>query len=241
MQKLFEKEKMTTFPNPDQHFGGFTYSQSGEDLALLNIFTLLFEAEVGTSPVMRPFWIDIGSHHPTYLSNTKLFYQRGFRGINIEPNSNLIGIFNYERADDINLNIGVGTEHGFANFYMFDIFSGRNTFSKKEAEEYALKYSHPVKETVILPVWTLNQVVHTYCESQFPPLLLIDAEGLDIEIIRNTDFNFYGSPRVICVECRKPHTGQMESLLLPYRYLLYQRCGDNLIFLKNEDYRKVIY
>lgn len=30
-------------------------------------------------------YVDVGANHPDRMNNTKLFYERGWRGINIEP------------------------------------------------------------------------------------------------------------------------------------------------------------
>ena len=76
-----------------------SYSQCGEDLILGFL--------VRSLGIERPSYIDIGAHDPTYLNNTKLLYQRGSRGINIEANPALIQRFKRQRPADINLNIGV--------------------------------------------------------------------------------------------------------------------------------------
>jgi hypothetical protein len=62
----------------DQWFGGRTYAQHGDDLAVLNIFKRL--------GIERPSYLDVGAYHPFDLSNTALLYERGSRGINVEPN-----------------------------------------------------------------------------------------------------------------------------------------------------------
>ena len=47
----------------------------------------------------------MGAHHPERISNTKLFYDSGSRGINVEANPELHKIFLEERPEDINLNV----------------------------------------------------------------------------------------------------------------------------------------
>ena len=51
------------------------WSQYGEDLVLLSML----------KDVDRGFYVDVGAMHPKYESVTKLFYDRGSRGINLEP------------------------------------------------------------------------------------------------------------------------------------------------------------
>ena len=79
-----------------------SYSQCGEDLIIAFLFRSL--------GIERPGYIDIGAHHPTYLSNTRLLYARGSRGINIEANPALIRRFRTQRPGDVNLNIGIVDE-----------------------------------------------------------------------------------------------------------------------------------
>ena len=38
-----------------------------------------------------------------------------------------------DRPEDSNLQVGVGDEPGFMNFYLIDKYSGRNSFSKHSA------------------------------------------------------------------------------------------------------------
>jgi hypothetical protein len=74
----------------DQWFGGRTYAQHGDDLAVLNIFKRL--------GIERPSYLDVGAYHPFDLSNTALLYERGSRGINVEPNEALFGAVSSRRG-----------------------------------------------------------------------------------------------------------------------------------------------
>src|SRR4051812_41063504 len=55
-----------------------SYAQQGEDLAVASIFGLL--------GVGRPTYLDVGAGDPVEGSNTYLFYERGCRGVLVEPN-----------------------------------------------------------------------------------------------------------------------------------------------------------
>jgi hypothetical protein len=67
--------------NPNSKFEKKSFSQTGEDLIVEFIFN-----DIG---VDYPSYIDIGAHHPYYLNNTQIFYLKGCRGINIEPDPSL--------------------------------------------------------------------------------------------------------------------------------------------------------
>ena len=53
-----------------------SYSHYGEDMILNHIFG---ERKTG-------FYADVGCYHPKWFSNTKKLYDKGWRGINIDPN-----------------------------------------------------------------------------------------------------------------------------------------------------------
>lgn len=208
--------------HPDQHFGSVTYSQHGEDLMLLNIFDLL--------SIEKPSYLDIGAHHPVNISNTKLLYDRGSRGVNVEANPNLFGAFLEQRPEDVNLCMGVGLINGLADFYMYDRWSGRNTFSLEETK--TLTDVLTVKETVRTPIRTLNFIVETYCNNKFPNLLTIDIEGLDLPVIESADFS-ESSPLVVVTEVRPKDTNAMIEVMHKKDFFLYCRMGENLIFAQS--------
>ena len=56
--------------------------------------------------VEKGFYVDIGGYDPDYDSVTKLFYLRGWHGINVEPQPSGYRLFEEKRNRDINLNIG---------------------------------------------------------------------------------------------------------------------------------------
>jgi len=68
------------------------YSQDGEDIILKEFF----------SGKEKGFYVDIGAHHPLRLSNTYLFYKKGWSGINIDAMPGSMKIFNKKRRRDIN-------------------------------------------------------------------------------------------------------------------------------------------
>jgi hypothetical protein len=55
-----------------------SYSQYGEDVLLQGFW------EDKWSWGYKGFWVDIGAHHPSNLSNTKAFALNGWRGINVD-------------------------------------------------------------------------------------------------------------------------------------------------------------
>jgi len=213
--------------HPDQRFGGVTYAQHGDDIVIRCVFDSL--------GIDNPSYLDIGAHHPSNISNTKLFYDAGSRGINVEANPNLFSQFMVDRPYDINLNFGVGKEAGFIPFYMIDNYSGRNSFDFETVNAFVQDYPEfSIKQVVDLPVMTVAQLLSN---RTVPDFLTIDVEGLDYDILKSIDFERYPF-KVICVEVggsdKINYADAVSSLLEENNYFSLIRCGANLIFVAKQ-------
>ena len=213
-----------------------SYSQCGEDLIVKYIFD--------TIGISNPSYIDIGAHHPYYLSNTALFYQNGSRGINIEPDITLYKDFLTDRKEDINLNIGVGIHEEDIDFYIISS-PALNTFSKKEAENYSNESRHFIKSVEKVRVRTLPNILKDFSNENFPQFLSIDAEGVDETIIKAIDYE-KKFPIVICIETISySETGngiknkEIIDFLEKKGYLLYADTYINSIFILDSLWRKL--
>ena len=213
--------------HPDQRFGGVTYAQHGDDIVIRCVFDSL--------GIDNPSYLDIGAHHPSNISNTKLFYDAGSRGINVEANPNLFSQFMVDRPYDINLNFGVGKQAGFIPFYMIDNYSGRNSFDFETVNAFIQDYPEfSIKQVVDLPVMTVAQILQNRA---VPDFLTIDVEGLDYDILKSIDFKRYPF-KVICVEVggsdKINYADAVSSLLEENNYFSLIRCGANLIFVAKQ-------
>ena len=166
-----------------------SYSQCGEDLILQYLFRLL--------KIDRVRYLDIGAHHPTYLSNTYLFYASGGSGVCVEPDPSLFSEFPEKRPRDTHLNCGVGIQPGEADFYVMST-STLNTFSKEEAERYQSYGNQRILKIIPVTLATVNQIIEQHF-SGCPNLVSLDVEGLDYAIMENFDFSRY-RPEVFCLE-----------------------------------------
>src|SRR5690606_979893 len=79
-----------------------SYAQNFEDIIL---WRALKHVEIG-------FYIDVGAGDPQEYSVTKAFYERGWRGINIEPVPQWYEKLVQERPKDINLPFAAGDQEG---------------------------------------------------------------------------------------------------------------------------------
>ena len=207
-----------------------SFSQCGEDLIVDYVFRL--------RGVSHPTYMDIGAHHPYFISNTALFYERGCRGINIEANPQLIPLFHKHRPEDINLNIGIGDQDGKLDFYVMEDDT-LSTFSKAERDHLAASGK---REATVLPVRirTVSVVLSESFGGKFPDFLTLDAEGMDLDILRSIDFDRHW-PKVICVEAAEyspvgagARRVELIDFLLSKDYIEYANTNLNAVMVKKE-------
>ncbi len=166
-----------------------SYSQCGEDLIIEYVFKL--------RGIYFPQYLDIGAHHPKFLNNTELFYQKGCKGINIEANPLLHNAFEIYRPKDINLNIGISDIEEELDFYIM-LDNTLSTFSKEEYHQL-IANGKRLDRVYKIKLTTITSILNHYCNGIFPDFLSIDVEGLDFKILKSIDFE-KSSPKVICVE-----------------------------------------
>lgn len=210
---------MKMFDHRDQWYGGRTYAQHGDDLAILNIF--------GCLRIRQPSYIDIGAHHPIHLSNTALLYSRGSRGINVEANPALIEEFKRLRPGDINLCAAVvGDSRKQATLNRIDETSGLNSLLKVK--------DVGVMDSVTVPATTADNIVVNYARGCWPDLLTIDAEGMDIPILRSINYS-NGGPKVICAEAISPMgdvCAELRTLMKSRGYSVHSFAGSNMLLVR---------
>jgi len=172
-----------------------SYSQCGEDLIIRFLFN-----SVG---IPQPTYIDLGAHHPNHLSNTKLLYADGSRGVNVEANPDLLARFRRSRRGDLNLNFGVGAEENdgkTVDFYVMNS-STMSTFSLEEAVRLEAETSIKRIKTIQVPMRGVLSIVKEYCGGAFPDLLNVDIEGTDSLVVPALVATPLAlRPKVVCIE-----------------------------------------
>jgi len=231
LKKFQNKIKSKLYSSEFSRFKKISFSQCGEDLIVQYIFYCI--------GIEKPSFIDVGAYHPFLFNNTALLYNKGSRGINIEPDPTLFKLFAEHRKNDINLNIGIGDKNDVLDFYIIS-YPALNTFSKEEALKYSDEGNYFIKQVEKVKVLKLENVLDDFFESSFPQFLSIDAEGVDEAIIRSINFEKH-FPLVICIETISFSTsgrGLKNTNLINYiinkGYLVYADTYINTIFVKKD-------
>lgn len=171
-------------------FNEKTYSQAGED-AIINFL-------INDKKIKNITYLEIGTNDPKASNNTYLFYLKGHRGVCIEADKTLINDIEKIRPGDKILNIGISTTNeGFADFYIFDC-KGLNTFDKHEANNRISSGNYKLIQVDQVAIRSINSIIKENFQN-VPDYLSIDAEGLDLSILKSIDFSIYPIP-IICAE-----------------------------------------
>lgn len=198
-----------------------SYSQYNEDL----IIDSILNKEKG-------FYVDIGANDPIHLSNTKRFYDKGWNGINVEPQSFKIFEFEIQRKRDINLNLGIGPIDDYLDFYELDI-SPLSSFNKEVALENCEKFKAKIIEVKKVPIRRLESVLNEF----IPPSIKIDffsidTEGFEMEVLESNNWEIY-RPNLIIIEYGNKLV-EINDYLTSKGYGLIFKNGCNLIFKEND-------
>jgi FkbM family methyltransferase len=176
-----------------------SYSQNNEDI-------LLWRA---LKHVEKGFYIDVGANHPVDDSVTKLFYENGWSGINIEPVPEKLEELKKDRPRDINLGCLVGTKSGIVNFYEIPEDTRLSTTDEDTAKSHAAEFGYTVK----VHKRTFERLADICRENKAQKIhfLKIDVEGCEGEVIASIDFDFI-KPWIIVVESTLPCSDESADI-----------------------------
>ena len=184
--------------------------------------------------VAAGFYIDVGAWDPREDSVTLAFYERGWRGINIEPNAAKHRLLQEQRPGDLNLLAAVSDTAGEAQF--FDVAgTGLSTLDPGIAHHHRATGWAVEEQTV--PVTTLREVCAAHAPGAIH-FLKVDVEGLEGAVLAGADF-VHHRPWVVVVEATAPnsqvptHEGWEPGLLAAGYALAYQD-GLNRYYLADE-------
>lgn len=166
-----------------------SHAQAGEDMVLRR---LLQDRRCGT-------YVDIGAYHPILLSNTYYFYQRGWRGLNVDVRPKVVELCRLLRPGDTSVVAAVSGSPGVdVTVHEFDP-AALTTLSCEQAELYrALPNTRLVRKFAARTI-TINQILDLHWTWPSMDLISIDVEGLDEAVLRTLDWKRF-RPCVVCFE-----------------------------------------
>jgi FkbM family methyltransferase len=194
----------------------FSHAQYGEDI----IIEALLAKPQG-------FYVDVGAYDPVVISNTYLFYRKGWRGIAIDANPEVVKLFKRKRPRDIVLHCAVAEEEGAAIFHITKAGPTAHLGGAGIEGSSADKLSR----TVSVNRRRLDSILKEHLlPSQEIDFMSVDCEGLDLSVLRSNDWQKH-RPRVLAVEDFRPESeSEICRFLFPLGYRLVLTAGVTRIF-----------
>jgi FkbM family methyltransferase len=240
MDKIMRIFRRTSFPNAIRYLlllvsrkllfpnAKISFSEFAEDLILINSFKLKDQG----------VFVDVGSNMPITNSVTFQLYMKGWSGINIDGNSDLIKTYFSNRSKDYSVCELIDETEKEVEFIKF---SGHalNTISSSQVFDWN-------KDQIIGKEKRITKRLSTVLESYWPEgkgidLLTIDVEGMDLAVLKSHDFQKFPA-KIIVVEMHgfnimRPGDNSIFNYLISKGYILKAFSGLNGYFIsKAENY-----
>lgn len=167
-----------------------SYAQNFEDVMLWRAL----------KDVKNGFYLDIGANHPEEDSVSFAFYQRGWRGIHVEPIPEMAELLRSERPDETVIEAAISQTPGQLKLFDFEI-RGIATGIKKYAnhhEEVGL-----LSEEISVASKTLSSILDDIQDRDIH-WMKIDVEGMEGDVIASWG-NAHLRPWVLVIESVLPN------------------------------------
>ena len=178
----------------------------------------------------RPYLVDVGAHDGRSWSNSRGFMLRGWHGILIEPLPKVFAQLAYVYRNNPNaacLNLACTDSSGEQQLFVgTDGDTGMGSSLCADDNEWFAGMRSDT--TITVKTETLTSLLDQANWPQDFALLLVDAEGMDYEVLRGLDFSRY-QPAVIVTEEYMANPAKHEAkyaMLGANGYRLHHVTGD---------------
>ena len=180
------------------------------------------------------FYIDVGAGDPEIDSVTKLFYDAGWAGINIEPGPDIERL-REARPRDTNLELAITTQQGQAVMSISAPYGGLSSLRPQSSAALPAGFSWTKK---LVETARLEDVLTEHEPVGEIDFLKIDVEGLEGDVLESFD-PLAIRPKVLVVEAVSPLTNQpshedWEPRLRRARYVCAAFDGVNRFYVPIE-------
>jgi FkbM family methyltransferase len=205
-----------------------SYTQNMEDYHL----AIAFEGQV------KGFYVDVGAGHPVADNVSLWFYERGWNGIVVEPQSALARLYSRIRPKDLLYQGILGRERGTATFFQFDRLHGLSTTVAAHANN--AETFGDTCSTLTLPMIPLATLLENHHVPEID-FLKIDVEGAEADVIAGNDWERF-RPKILVIEAVSPGGGgpnwhHWEPVLLRngYRFRLFDTLNRFYVAQEHEE------
>ncbi len=196
-----------------------SYAQFGEDAIVASVFR--------NKPGV---YVDVGAFHPTLYSNTYALYQKGWRGIAIDPEGTYAPLYSALRPRDTFVTAAVGQQgEGVYTSYADRAY---NTLAPMGVSTPAtVRGIQPLSQRTV-KIRPLADILREH-RVDHVDFMSVDVEGLDLMVLKTFDWSM--RPTVIAVEddgfdADAPLQSEVYVFLREKGYQLHGKSGPTLIF-----------
>jgi FkbM family methyltransferase len=201
-----------------------SYAQNAEDIRLWRVFADLDEG----------FYVDVGAGDPVVDSVTKLFYDAGWCGINVEPGPKY-ALLKASRPRDISIDAAISATRGERTFWITSPDPGLSSFERTPdalLPDGFTQAPRPVKTS------RLDDVLLEHANGRQIDFLKIDVEGAEREVLESFELSSV-RPTVLVVEVLAPLSNTLaaddwEQVVLDAGYLRAAFDGVNRFYVPEE-------
>lgn len=203
-----------------------SYAHTGEDRIIDSILKPII-----TQP---GFYVEVGCNEPIFISNTFSLYKRGWKGICIDANGELIKKYKKKRPRDIAVQALVSNSIEERDYFVYtnNVLSSTENITLDTLQEPGFELVE--KQTMLTQ--SLTEILDKHkAPTQFD-LLSVDAEEHDLQVLQSLDFDKY-TPKLIVVESEtidasNPSKDLIYQLITSKGYLFEGCILKNLYFVK---------
>jgi len=150
--------------------GFLSYAQNFEDVMLWRAL----------GHVSNGLYVDVGAQHPRIDSVSRAFYERGWRGVHVEPVPAFAQLLREDRPDETVLQVALGEREGVLELNVF-ADTGLSTAIPGYAERHQAERGYAV-ERIQTPVLTLKSALERL-DGKDVHWLKIDVEGFEDRVL----------------------------------------------------------
>jgi FkbM family methyltransferase len=179
--------------------GRITHAIEAEDILLGRLHREL----VHRGQDVPGFYVDIGAFDPSHASNTRLLYEAGWSGINIEPNPDQIAAFHAERPRDVTINCGVASIPSRLTYTRF-INPALNGFLEQKWIDRHIRMGVAVVNQMEVDCLPAREIMARHLPAgQVVDILNIDVELVELDVLRSWNFE-RTRPVLVAIELHGP-------------------------------------
>ena len=186
--------------------------------------------------VERGFYVDIGAQHPIIDSVSKGFYEKGWRGVHVEPVPAWAALLRTDRPDETVLEIAISDHPGTLQLNVIPD-TGLSTTVGELAQRHHDRAGWDVKP-ILVPCLPLDAALSQLADRREVHWLKIDVEGAERDVLEGWAPESI-RPWVLVVEATRPSSEELsfadwEPRVLAARYTFAYFDGLNRFYVAQE-------